>query len=392
MMIETRRHCPACGGSRAELLQELFFAHETGSPLPERYRVCLCGRCGFVFDDVEADAGAFRQYYRTAAKYAMGNIAGAGGISESDRKRYVALLEFLRPFLREEMSVADIGCGKGGQLRILREHGFRNLYGVDASEKCVEFMRSLGMRAICSALEELPAGLRFDLLVVSNIFEHLWDPTAAAMCLERNLNPGGLVCVEVPDASRYRDFAHGVYYYFDMEHINHFDRKSMEQLWNRAGFRAVAARETVSEPVPGFPCPMLNMLLARDASVSPPRYPAKCGDSVKAYIRAMRERELRLGEIAVPQDGECFLWGAGAYAKWLIGNGKLEALRPAGIVDRNPNLQGKLVGCLPVLPPEQLMRHNRRKSTLLITSILYARSIREQLLADGWIGRIVDFF
>ena len=38
------------------------------------------------------------------------------------------------------------------------------------------------------------------------------------------------------------------------------------------------------------------------------------------------------------------------------------------------------------------MRHNRRKSTLLITSILYARSIREQLLADGWIGRIVDFF
>ena len=26
------------------------------------------------------------------------------------------------------------------------------------------------------------------------------------------------------------------------------------------------------------------------------------------------------------------------------------------------------------------------------TSILYAKNIREQLLADGWIGQIVDFF
>lgn len=389
-IIETKRHCPLCGNIQAELLYDMFFAQETYSLLPDHYQICLCNKCGFVFDDVEANADTFRQYYHTAAKYAMKNIAGAGGIS--DRKRYESLFEFMRPFLHEEMSVADIGCGQGGQLKILQEHGFRDLYGVDASERCIEFMRSMGMPAICADIEELSSNLRFDLLIVSNIFEHLWEPAVTAMRLKQNLNPNGLVCVQVPDASRYCDYEHGIFYYFDMEHINHFDLESMEQLWNRAGFRGIATQKITLEPVPGVLIPAIDMLLVQDESVSLPMSPAKYGDNIKSYICDMRQEELRLEKIKFQQGGECFLWGAGAYAKWLIGNGKLKSLNPVGIIDRNPNLHGKQIGSLPVLQPEGLMQHNKSENTLLITSILYAKNIREQLLADGWIGQIVDFF
>lgn len=392
MQNQSVRPCPCCGGHVAELLQEMNFSRETDSPLPECYRVSACSDCGFVFDDVDAGRDAFRRYYRLSAKYAMYGIAGSGDLSAVDRARYGATLEFLLPHLRKDMSIADIGCGKGGLMRLLCEYGFRKLCGVEASEQCVEMIRASGMEAVHAALEEFDPERKFDLVIVAHIFEHLWDPASAAARLAGLLSPEGLVYVEVPDASRYSAFGHGVYYYFDLEHINHFDPETMECIWKRAGFQVAATRQAVLEPVPGFTIPVLRMLFSRTGEVPAFRRSETCKARVEEYIRAMREKETRLDRIEIPPGGPVFLWGGGAYAKWLEGAGKIRRFRPLGMIDRNPGLRGKWIGQLPVLPPEAIETYNREDSAILITSVLYAAEIRNQLRQGGWRGAVVDFF
>ena len=44
------------------------------------------------------------------------------------------------------------------------------------------------------------------------------------------LSVTGKIYIEVPDATRYEDYPFVPFYYFDAEHINHFDLRSMGQL------------------------------------------------------------------------------------------------------------------------------------------------------------------
>ena len=64
-----------------------------------------------------------------------------------------------------------------------------------------------------------------------------------------------LLYVEVPDASRYADFAWSPFQDFNSEHINHFSLISLDNLLRQCGFRPLrlAAKEILSAPDMPYP-------------------------------------------------------------------------------------------------------------------------------------------
>jgi SAM-dependent methyltransferase len=94
--------------------------------------------------------------------------------------------------------ILDAGCGTGRNLMELATLGPAE--GVDNSQQAVDFCQRRGLDGVrLAAIEELPyEDGRFDLLVATDVIEHLPDDGAALAELRRVAAPGAQLVVTVP--------------------------------------------------------------------------------------------------------------------------------------------------------------------------------------------------
>ena len=206
--MNSYRPCPICQRNEVELLHAIKYPAEENRILPVDYQIVTCRKCGMVFDSFEADETVFNQYYSRENKYALSNTAGSGGYSENEKIRFQRIVDFLiAQNVDKNAKIMDIGSGKGGLLSVLLENGFKNLCAVEKSDKCVEYMKiHASWSIIHSGLDELQEKNHSDLIICSQIFEHLLSPGRSLEILREVLRPEGMLLLEVPDASRYCDF------------------------------------------------------------------------------------------------------------------------------------------------------------------------------------------
>jgi SAM-dependent methyltransferase len=109
--------------------------------------------------------------------------------------------------VRADDDCLDLGCGDGGTSGpYLVEHA-RSYVGVDVSPSAVELAqaRGLDVRLIDDATSlAFPDGT-FDVVVCSEVLEHLFEPQRAAAEAFRVLRPGGRLIATVPNAAYWRD-------------------------------------------------------------------------------------------------------------------------------------------------------------------------------------------
>jgi len=97
-------------------------------------------------------------------------------------------------------AILDVGSSTGTNLRMLRSAGFTNFEGVDISPESKRFCESKGLGAIrLGSILELPyAGDSFDLVLATDVIEHVDDDQTALGEVWRVLRPGGAALITVP--------------------------------------------------------------------------------------------------------------------------------------------------------------------------------------------------
>ena len=147
-------------------------------------------------------------------------------------------LEVLKP--RDESifdmgSILDIGCGAGGNIKILGEFG--SVTGLDISEEALKFARTHGVfkDLILGDAEYLPfPDGAFDLVSAFDVLEHVPDDRKAITEIFRVLKRGGYALITVP-AHRWLWSRHD-------EALHHLRRYTTNELRGKlahAGFRVV---------------------------------------------------------------------------------------------------------------------------------------------------------
>ena len=212
------RRCPICTGV-PQFLDRFAFGRKPN--LPDHITFDYCGPCNFVFaEDIEADA--YYRYYQTVQN-------DAGHIVFSDQLASLPQLQaaHIRTRLGRDFcgNILDFGCGQARLLqRLTPEYPKASLYGYDVSN----FVESdIGIQFLPS-IED--SALRFDLIIVSHVLEHLTGFSIIGV-LAGLLAPGGLMYLEVPNPHEYCDCSRREFmYYFDRLHINHFSQTAMSRL------------------------------------------------------------------------------------------------------------------------------------------------------------------
>ncbi len=119
-------------------------------------------------------------------------------------------------------SVLDIGCGTGAIMDFVRSKNY-TVEGVDMSENALQYCRKKNLTVHHGFAEKLPfQNSSFDVVIASDVLEHITDDAAAVQEVARVLKPGGIFIVTVP--------AHQSLFSYHDHALHHVRRYSKEGL------------------------------------------------------------------------------------------------------------------------------------------------------------------
>ncbi len=109
-------------------------------------------------------------------------------------------VELIRTRTHPTDRILDVACGNGSILRALFSAGYRELYALELSGYAVRRLREEGIRASQGKLPLIDyADDTFDVVIASQVLEHVIRRGRFAREIARVLKPGGRAFIFVPD-------------------------------------------------------------------------------------------------------------------------------------------------------------------------------------------------
>jgi SAM-dependent methyltransferase len=226
----------------------------------EHHDIIECEACGFKHALPLPDAAALEEVYRedyyTQEKPTFLVHAGEdqawAQLAQTDR---LEILETLLPPDRRRL--LDVGCGPGFFLQTALRRGWL-VHGIEPSRQAAAHARTLGALITEGFFNHTSAAAlgRFDAINLSNVLEHVPDPALLVRLAHDLLEPGGAICVTVPNDFSPLQIAGRVaagtddWWVAPPHHLNYFNFESLTALLARSGF-AAKARAT-SFPMEAF--------------------------------------------------------------------------------------------------------------------------------------------
>jgi 2-polyprenyl-3-methyl-5-hydroxy-6-metoxy-1,4-benzoquinol methylase len=393
------RACPACGGHAAQHVHRVKLRTPDGHPLQGGYDVVSCTRCGAGYADVAVGQEVYDRYYAERAKYAAdaATLANTGDAARADppwvTARFDATAARIARLVPPGGRVLDVGCATGSLLAALRRRGVRDVRGLDPSPGSAAVAACLhGVPVDVGALHRPPAGLgTFDCVCLTGVLEHVWDVDGAMVAITSLLAPGGVVYVEVPDASRYLDPFIAPFEDFHTEHVNHFSVATLATLGRRFGFGTAWTGAADNELVPGATAAVAAVCWRQPAAGVAPRL--RRDEALVASLRAFTARSAdawrrmddRLRRDLGPSP-TYVLWGMGELSMKLLADTVLAERPPAALVDGNPARHGLCFDGVPVGAPGDVRGGT---DPIVLGSLLRAASIRATIEGRGLTNPVI---
>lgn len=257
-----------------------------GSVITRRngYDIIRCDVCGFAhvspLPTAEDMAAIYREEYYSSEKPAYLTEAAEdqrwATLMQTDR--LASLAGLLAPPRRR---LLDIGSGPGFFLQTAMQMGW-HAKGIEPSRQAAAFARSLGVEVVEGFFAPdtaLTLG-RFDVVHLNNVLEHLPDPVSTLKVAYSVLDPGGLLCINVPndftamqEAGRQAANAEQ-WWVAPPHHLNYFDFATAAQLLERLGL--VVVERSTSFPMELF-------LLMGENYIDNPQQGRACHAKRKAF-------------------------------------------------------------------------------------------------------------
>lgn len=121
----------------------------------------------------------------------------------ADQKRLNFITDVLKEKLHSGGTALDVGCGNGIISLYLGRYGF-NVTGIDISEKAIKYaIENNSFPNVKFKVESaegiVASGEQFDVIICSEVLEHLHDPSSLVKTLYDSLKSDGVLIITVPN-------------------------------------------------------------------------------------------------------------------------------------------------------------------------------------------------
>lgn len=179
----------------------------------------------------------------------------------------------------------EIGVGTGSFLMAAQRAGF-DLHGFDVSPALVRHVSDkLGVPMYTGAIEQIPSQLKFDVVVMNHVLEHVADPIGLLAAVRNLLAPGGFAHIAVPNVDCWEAALPG-WNSYEPYHLVYFNGETLSKALAAANF--TQERLITCESFSGWFLALMRTALRVDAySASPGARPSQgVGSFVKEAYRA----------------------------------------------------------------------------------------------------------
>ena len=281
--LTQEKKCIICGSKDYQILlihRNDQFIQRVGS-CQYQIRMVVCKECGLVFQNPPLDANTLAEIY--SCKFRAGTPSEKYfGIIYPDAQEKIQWIENHLPKAGKR-KVLDIGSSAGVLLNMFQKRQW-DAFGVEPSLSFAQYSRKkYGLNVETGFFgETIFPGIRFDLIVISHVLEHIPDPINFLIIAGKKLRDNGHLFIEVPDIRRpkikvlYSSF-------FASTHLYLFSLSTLKMILAKAGFKIISAANAQR----GF------RVLARKIEPSKNFYTPREKDDYKKILRRVRYSKMQ---------------------------------------------------------------------------------------------------
>lgn len=231
MTADGGNFCPCCGGHNLFLIGKLpdcssFAGKCLEHPLPggALYR---CRHCHLKFRYPMHDTATYERLYD--------NATVSTWPSAVNRVDWNLITNLVLEYLPQGGRVLDFGCYSGGLLaRLAPAYG---RYGVEINHAAAAVASEKADARIWPTVDDIPSELRFDVVIATDVVEHMTNPLNLIEKLVALLTNRGILIITTGDAdnSLWNRFGANWWYCFFHEHVTFLSKAWFEYLAQENG-------------------------------------------------------------------------------------------------------------------------------------------------------------
>jgi SAM-dependent methyltransferase len=138
------------------------------------------------------------------------------------------------------LNVCEVGVGQGALFRLLAQQRPARLLGVDISTEYLERLVDEGFSVCVCNAENLVFDGEFDVMIATDILEHVLNVGDFLVSINRGLVPGGRFVVRVPLEENLMQHARQLGCPYRLVHLRSFTVRGLTQMLEHAGFEVEA--------------------------------------------------------------------------------------------------------------------------------------------------------
>lgn len=220
--------CPTCAGSSNK--QELQSCFKCGWELRDRD-----GLLDYLSES-DRSAALFDSYSDNYEELAQQNL----NKSNIDRRFLLNQAKNVVKYLGDVsgLQTCDIGIGQGFLCKELIGAGVSSVVAVDVAPSYLRVL--VGAERVTPYLanaESLPFRDEFDLIVSTDVMEHVLNVGSFLYSVNRALRDGGVAAIRVPYLEPLLNYSPHLGYQYRFGHLRSFDKRILRRYFVQAGFR-----------------------------------------------------------------------------------------------------------------------------------------------------------
>lgn len=235
--------CPSCGEDKYEVVTESTDLDYMTTDLI--FRIVRCLECDLIYLNPRPKLSEISKIYpEEYSAYYFSRIRNKvirAGRNFMQARKAKSILAFVKNSA-EPFRIIDVGCGGPTLLALISKVSGADirLYGNDFDERALRLVEEAGFISMPGKFEEVAwENNFFDMIVMNQVIEHLFDISAILRKAYQLLKPGGALFIETPseeglDAVIFRRHHWGGYHV--PRHLLIFSSKTIRSILDRYGF------------------------------------------------------------------------------------------------------------------------------------------------------------
>jgi len=188
--------CPLCKSNQQKLFSDL---RDLEYNCGENFNFSKCAECSFVWLNPTPSQESLNSFYPS-------NYHGFNTQSNFVIKNLYKLVNYFRfkkysDFLKKPKSnLLDVGCADANYFDTLRKISPHvHCTGIENNEEIVSKAREYGRDVKLGTINDLDQSLKYDLIIMNNLIEHVRDPVQELIKARSLLKDDGVIFIETPN-------------------------------------------------------------------------------------------------------------------------------------------------------------------------------------------------